>query len=946
MYTAIILLIIAAAAFLFFRGVQRRKKTLFVWAVALAVVGYLFFWLMDFWGEMLWFENAGFKGRFWTFELTRLGFIIGGFIVGFVVIYLTTFSVRGLHRYYRTLAAAAGGFAAALWGSSNWEPFLRFIYRADAGVADPVFGRDAGFYMFTLPFLDAIITLLLILFVIAVLASLFGVFSFRAEGNKITIDRNAKADETETRHILNSMYLSMGVLAVLLAIEKYLDRFHLLFSHYGVVSGPGWTDVNVRLPAFDVVIVFTLLVALVLFVPFLRSATGKGLGRIHSSMKHSRLAQMGGIFAVTFAVWVLVLSIVPWLFQKLVVEPNELRLEKPYISNNIDLTRKAFALDKVEEREYPVSDVFTREIFENNQNIFNNIRLWDYRALDDVYKQFQEIRLYYEFADVDIDRYHINGKYREVMVSAREMDQRNLPQQSRTFVNEVFKYTHGFGITLTNVSEFTSNGLPNLLIKDIPPVSSYPSLEVKQPRIYYGELTRTHVIVNSPEKEFDYPRGEQNAYYAYQGDGGVQISNIWRKFLFGWKFDGSRLFFSGNATRKSRIMFHRQIRDRVKTIAPFLKLDNDPYITLIDGKLYWIIDAYTTSTLFPYSEPFDASRTPDRGNAGTGKGNDWDLHGKNYIRNSVKAVVDAYSGKVDLYIFDEKDPVISMWNNVLPGMFKDKDRMPQELLQHVRYPADMLLTQGLMYAKYHMTDPTVFYNQEDLWVRATEKYYSRVQPVEPYYVMWELPDTDNQEFILMQPYTPKNRQVAIGWIAGMCDPDNYGRFLSYMFPKEKRVLGPQQVETKIDQDRHLSSQLTLWDQRGSNVIRGNVLAIPVEHTIIYVEPIYLQAETAAYPELRLVAVMQGDQLSYAETFDQAIRGLFESNAPEHAVVQQEAIEQPQAAEGLNALIDRANAAFEDYIRYTGSKEFDKASQALDQLQQTLQQLSNRKQQNE
>ena len=942
MYTVIILIIVAAMAFLLFSGFKKNSKALIGGGVAIGIAGWLFFWFMDFWGEMLWFDSVGFEKRFWTFELTRIGFIVGGFIIGYALIYLTTFSVKKLRRYYRTYASIIGGFAAAIWGSANWDTFLRFYYRADSGVTDPVFGNDAGFYLFTLPFLDALIALLLLLFIIAIFTSVFGAFTFRREGNKIKVDKTAKTDSSETKQIFNSLYFSLGVLAILLAGAKYLDRFHLLFSQYGVVSGPGWTDVNIRLPMLNVIVIFTLLVALVLFIPGLRTMAGKWLGKIHSNIRDSKLAQLGSIIGVTFLVWIVVLSIVPSIFQMLKVEPNELRLEERYIEHNIDFTRKAFALDRVEEREYPVHDTFNRETYENNKNIFNNIRLWDYRALDAVYKQFQEIRLYYEFADVDIDRYNINGQYRQVMISPREMELRNLPDQSQTFVNKRFKYTHGFGLTLTNVSEFTSNGLPNLLIKDIPPKSAYPSLEVKQPRIYYGELTHTHVIANSKEEEFDYPKGETNAYYAYTGDGGVEISSLWRKFLFGWKFDGTRLLFSGYPTRDSRILFHRQIRDRVKTIAPFLKLDKDPYIVLVNGRLHWIIDAYTTSTLYPYIEHYDGTVNQGSGfvkHTNTG----WKLHIKNYLRNSVKVVVDAYTGKVDLYIFEENDPIIQVWNNILPGVFKDKSQMPDELLKHVRYPADLLLAQGLVYAKYHMTDPTVFYNQEDLWVRATEKYYGRVQPVEPYYVMWELPGTDKQEYILMQPFTPKNRQVAIGWIAGMCDPENYGRFLAYKFPKEKRVLGPQQVETKIDQDRHLSGQLTLWDQRGSNVIRGNVLAIPVQETILYVEPIYLQAETAAYPELRLVALMHNDRLSYAESFEEAIKGLF-GETPVKEI--EGGTTRETSGMSFDQLVKRAGNAFNDYINFTGTKDYEGASRALRNLEQALEDLKNRTENNE
>jgi hypothetical protein len=588
---------------------------------------------------------------------------------------------------------------------------------------------------------------------------------------------------------------------------------------------------------------------------------------------------------------------------------------------------------------------------DSNRATFGNIRLWDWRALDAVYKQFQEIRLYYEFTDVDIDRYKYAGMYNQVMVSVREMEASNLPRQSQTFVNQRFKYTHGYGITLTTVTDFTSEGLPNLLIKDIPPQSTYKELTVKQPQIYYGELTNSHVIVNTTESEFDYPSGENNVYIKYPGKGGVQISNLWRKFLFGWMFDGTQLFFSGYPTSQSRIMFHRQIEDRVKTLAPFLTFDADPYIVLANGKLYWIIDAYTTSKYFPYSATFNSTEniTYKEGDATRVLTNETapELDGVDYMRNSVKVVVDAFNGSVDFYIFDEKDPLIKVWSKIFPGMFKSKEQMPTDIRDHVRYPIDFLLVQGLMYAKYHMTDPTVFYNQEDLWIRATEQYYGQVQPVAPYYIMWQLPGTSKPEFVLILPFTPKNRQVMIGWIAGMCDSDNYGKFIAYKFPKDKRVVGPQQVETKIDQDSFLSGQLSLWDQRGSNVIRGNVLAIPIENTIIYVEPIYLQAETAAYPELRLVAVMHDDNLSYAPTFAEALNKLFSETGAETAaetltVEKNEGVRTQQPQVSISDQIKNANDAFNNYLKLQGEKRFEEAAKELQKLQRILQELSEKK----
>lgn len=634
------------------------------------------------------------------------------------------------------------------------------------------------------------------------------------------------------------------------------------------------------------------------------------------------------------------MTVVPRAFQWLRVEPNEITFEKPYIANNIEFTRHGFGLSDIQERQFPMSETFNEELVQRNQNIFSNIRLWDWRALDSVFKQFQEIRLYYEFLDVDIDRYTFNDQYRQVMVSAREMELNNLAEQSQTFVNRRFKYTHGYGITMNNVSEFTPQGLPDLLIKDIPPKSRYPELEVDRPEIYYGELTDTHVVVNTEAKEFDYPKGEQNAYIQYSGTGGVQLSNLWRKFLYGWKFDGTKFLLSSYPTSESRIMFHRQIKNRINNLAPFLRYSDDPYVVLVDGQLYWIIDAYTTSDSYPYSENFSTKAQAARQNR---RGQQLFLPQKtsyiaddNYVRNSVKVVVNAFSGSVDFYIYEQDDPIIQVWDQIFPELFKPKQEMPKKLQNHVRYPSDYLLLQGMVNSKYHMTDPAVFYNQEDLWVRATEKYHNRVQPVEPYYVMWEKPGSDEPEFVLILPYTPKNRQVLIGWIAGMCDGKNYGRLLSYKFPKDKRVLGPQQVETKIDQDSYLSGQLTLWDQRGSNVIRGNVLAIPIEDTLLYVEPIYLQAETAAYPELRLVVTMHEDNMSYAESFDKALKGLYKEKEAKPKLGEKPA--GPKVKKTLEELIKKANQAFKDYLRLQHEMKFDQASKELDKLHRTLQQL--------
>jgi uncharacterized membrane protein (UPF0182 family) len=935
MYTVLMLALVGCGVWLAIAGGLHRRFLRMTAGILLATGTAFLFWFMGFWGEMLWFEALGYRDRFWEVLITRvLAGAVGGFFAA-AVVFLLTIGFSAEKRLLRYIAVFLAALAGVNWGITNWEPILRFIYAAPTELREPIFDKTVGFYLFSLPLLDTVEGLLLLLALIAAVACAVDAFVNLSGGSDVSVLPGGDAER------IGSVYRAAGVLLLVLALGKYLDRFHLMFSELGAVTGPGWTDVYVRLPALTFMIVFMGLSGLALIAAPLRRRLIVFIRDRVSHQKRLHGYVFGAMAAVIIGLQILSLGIVPALFQRLRVEPNEITFERPYIAHNIRMTRHGFGLHTVEEKEYPASEEFTAEVVDRNRTIFSNIRLWDWRALDAVYKQFQEIRLYYEFDDVDVDRYTIDGDYRQVMVSAREMELDNLPQQSQTFVNRRFKYTHGYGITMTNVSEFTPQGLPDLLIRDIPPQSRHPDIAVERPEIYYGELTRTPVVVNTREQEFDYPQGEENAYIRYSGNGGVPLQNLWRKFLYGWMFDGMRLFLSEYPTAESRIMFHRKIDERVKVLAPFMEFDDDPYVVLAGGKLYWIIDAYTTSDSYPYSEPFvpvGGTRTAPSSGVLYTPAELERFRGNNYVRNAVKAVVDAFEGTVDFYIFDPKDPLIRTWQRIFPDMFKSESEMPAALRAHVRYPTDMLKLQGLMYAKYHMNDPTVFYNQEDLWVRATEKYYDRVEPVEPYYIIWELPDSDHPEFVLMQPFTPKDRQVSIGWIAGMCDRKNYGRFLAYKFPKEKRVLGPQQVETKIDQDRFLSGQLTLWDQRGSRVIRGNVLAIPVEKTLLYVEPIYLQAETAAYPELRLVALMHDDRLSYAESFDKALQGLIGEQKPVSSVA---VGGETKARMPVAELVREADNAFDGYLDALGEKRYQDASRALKRLETSLQQLSRR-----
>lgn len=956
MFTLIFFLLLLGAGAVLVNGIKRRNSFRIISGVVLLIFVLGFFQFLDFWGEMLWFDALGYTNRFWVLELAQYGFGLAGFLVGALLVWLLLYNIPPDRRWIRYLAMFLGALFAMVWGHGNWAALLLFINKVPTEVADPIFGMSTSFYFFSLPFYNAFLTLLLALTVLSVLASLLAVFAEPDMWRQFSWNQRAFSGFVDPA-LYNPLFTTAGVFLLLLAVSKYFDRYELLLSDSGVVYGPGWTDVNVRLPMIWLVIVVWALAGILVLIPPLRSRLRYWLA--------GRVPFVGGnpgtflllLIGSLMLVWFVALGVIPGLFQNFKVNPNEISLERPYILHNIEFTREAYNLTKIQQREYPVIDVFTNETVEENRRIFSNIRLWDYRALDAVYKQFQEFRLYYEFEDIDVDRYRYNGGYNQVMVSAREMDVGNLPQQSQTFVNRKFKYTHGFGIVMNNVSEFTQSGLPQLLISNIPPVSRFPELTVTEPRIYYGEDTDEYVIANSREEEFDYPSGDENAYNQYDGNGGVRLANYWRQFLYAYKFDESKILFSGYPRPESRVMFHRNIKDRVQRLAPFLHFDNDPYIVLAEGKLYWMIDAYTVSNNYPYSQPFSSLEgmilQGQQTNERVGNRINPSLRGVNYMRNSVKVVIDAYNGSVDFFMFDQEDPLIQVWDKILPGLFKPWQEMPQSLLEHIRYPADFLLTQGVVYAKYHMEDPAVFYNQEDLWVRATEKYFDRVQPVEPYFIMWELPEADELSFVLMMPFTPKNRQVLIGWLAGMCDPENYGELLAYSFPKDKRILGPQQVETKIDQDANLSSQLSLWDQRGSSVIRGNVLAIPVNETLFYVEPIYLQAETAAYPELRLVVIMHNDDIAYAPTFEEALQRILLRTTNDVSLDREIAREETRPVEreereagdrpavsgtSRDNRIRAANQAFEDYLRFTGEKDYQQASEALQRLEDNLKAL--------
>lgn len=685
MYILLLTLLLGLGIGIATLGYRRDSRGWMLIGAAIALLTIAFFALLDFWGEMLWFDALGHADRFWTLVGAQVAIFLLGAVGGLIGVYLLTRPMVAKRPKVHRGPVLAGAVGGGLWGLAGWDELLLFLNRVSTDQVEPILGQDTGFYLFILPLLDSLFWLLLWIAVVGLATALAIALDLRLEGKT----RPPESSEEDEGPGIRPLLITSVFLALVLALGKVLDVYHLLYSQWGVVSGPGWTDVHVRLPAYWIIAVLTLLLGMAPLLPALRRRLGNRLGEV-LPVKSSGLIAIITVWIGIGAIWLIGLRLVPPLVQWLVVEPNEITLETPYIAHNIRFTRQGFRLHEVEERQFPAGEAFTRQMAEDSQHLLSEVRLWDWRALDAVYKQFQEIRLYYEFKDIDVDRYILGDRYRQVMVSAREMMQSNLPPQSQTFVNQRFIYTHGYGLTMAMVSDFTEDGLPNLLIKDIPPQSEYPELQVERPQIYYGELTTGPVVVNSQEREFDYPHGEENVYIRYPGTGGVQLSNLWRKFVFGWKFDGTRFLLSGYPTAESRILLHRQISERVATLAPFLQFDADPYIVLAEGRLYWIIDAYTTSRYYPYSEPFSSREFieyRDQGQPGTLVNQVAEnLDGVNYVRNSVKAVVDAFNGSVDFYIFEPQDPLIQAWSNAFPNLFKPRQEMPEALQAHVRYP--------------------------------------------------------------------------------------------------------------------------------------------------------------------------------------------------------------------------------------------------------------------
>jgi uncharacterized membrane protein (UPF0182 family) len=721
----------------------------------------------------------------------------------------------------------------ALSVSGQWDTFLRFRYGGSFGIADPLFGVDLGFYVFRLPFYELLqgsITVLT-MSALAVLAfcSLFGVRQSKASG-KITLRDGTR------QHFM----VLLCILAANLGWGFVLDHYELVYSTLGVVHGAGYAAAHITRVALWVMTGASALACVLLVIGFFRSRTRHIVAGIV-------------VYAVLYLVAVIAL---PSLFEAFVVKPNELSLEMPYLNHYIAFTRTAYKLDSIQETAYPALSDLTPDVIARNQDTIQNIRLWDSRPLLQTYQQTQAIRLYYAFYNVNVDRYHLADGFHQVMLSPRELASQ-LPAQAQTWVNENLEFTHGEGMVMNFVSSSTGGGLPQYLLENIPAESQY-GLSITQPEIYFGNVAPGYKIVNTGIKEFDYPKGNENVYASYQGTGGIPIDSIWKRLLFAWTQKDINILLTGYLKPESRIQIWRGVQERVAQVAPFLVLDKVPYAVLSEGKQYWIQDAYTVSDRYPYSN------VQTSGSA----------QGMNYIRNSVKVVVDMYNGTVSFYIMDPNDPLLAMYQRAFPGVFKNLSELSADLKSHLRYPEDMFGIQAAEYETFHMTDPQVFYNREDLWVAPQEKYDGAVAAMDPYYILMKLPGSQQLEYLMMTPFTPQKRDNMIAWLAARCDFPDYGKMLFYELPKDKLIFGPNQISAMIDQSTTISQQLTLWDQKGSGVIRGKLIVIPIENSFLYVVPLYLKAEGTNFPQLKRVIVATGDKVVMEPTLGEALGSLF------------------------------------------------------------------------
>ncbi len=864
----------------------------------------------------LWFTEIGFQEIFTTIWSTML---LAGLVAGlavFGIVYLNLFLCKRLTKEKKVhkrlqpepliiedgnierridigafinkftvtvllvIAVMTGFFAAG-----QWQTILQYIHQTPFGINDPVFSKDVSYYVFTLPFIQLLLSLGLFVITISFLSS---AIQHYFKGG-ISFQRGSWAvDRSTTIHLSVLLALGFG----LAALKIYFVRISgLLYSTTGPFFGASYADIYARLPFLNILFVISILASLAIL-----------LGSLLSERKARTI--VASAFILYIGASIIGGFLYPIALEQLVVKPNELVKETPFIEYHIAATQKAWGIDTIEERDVSGESELTYEDIQNNPLTIKNIRLWDREPLLNTFGQIQEIRTYYDFISIDNDRYQLGEEYRQVMLSTRELNAESLP--SRTFINERLTFTHGMGLTLGPVNEVTREGLPVLWIKDLPPASSIPSLTITRPEIYFGELSNDYVIVKTKAKEFNYPSGEENIFSTYEGTGGVALSSVLHKALLAWQFKSAKIILSNDITAESRILYFRNINDRVRKALPFLLFDSDPYLVIADGRLKWIYDAYTTSNRYPYAQP---------------------VGGINYMRNSVKVVIDAYDGDLQAYIAYPEDPLIQTFSKMFPGIFKDIQELPAALKGHIRYPQDLFAYQTALYATYHMDLPQIFYNKEDQWEIPAIK---EKEPIMRHLIM-KLPEEKKEEFILMLPFTPRKKNNLASWMVARSDGEHYGKLIVYRFPKQSLVFGPMQIMNRINQDPEISKQLSLWDQGGSQVIRGNLLVIPIEESLIYVQPLYLKAEGGKIPELKRVIVAYKNQIAMEATLDEALATIFGRAPPKQAVRAESVVAEENLIQQAKEHYDRAQQALRDadWARY--GEEIQRLGEVLEQM---------------
>jgi uncharacterized membrane protein (UPF0182 family) len=842
-----------------FKGGFTKGRVIALIIIALIILIFLIIVpFANFYTDALWYNHVGFQSLFYKTLVAKILSVVIFGLVFFAILFGNIFLARKISpeqefklegsplepiinkakgawkksvRIGLIIFSVIAAFIAGLGWGGKWDVILKNFNHAAFNKTDPFFHKDISYYAFSYPFqralVDWLIGILLFTFIVTAVIYFF-------EGGI----RLRRGWDMFSSHVLAHLSVLLAAIFVIKAYSYRLNMYELLFSKRGVVYGIGYTDAHARIPALWIMLVLVLIFAAVL------------IANIRLKSWLLPVVAVGALLVVAL----LAGTVYPAVVQAWVVKPSESTREKPYLANNINETRDAYNINKIDQKPYPADFNLSAGAIQRNRATIRNIRLWDPRPMLNTTEQLQSIRPYYKFNDVDVDRYTVNGDYRQTMVSAREMVQELLPTSARTWVNDTLVYTHGYGAVMSPSNDVTLEGNPNYIIKDLPPTGP-TNVQIKKPGIYFGELSNDYVVTNTTQQEFDYPRAASVVRTTYSGTGGVKVNSFWRKLLYTVRFRDINLLLSNQVSNSSQIMYFRNVRTRMAKVAPFLKFDTDPYLVVSDaGSLYWIVDCYATTDKYPYSQP-----TPGLGN---------------YIRNSVKAVIDVYNGDVSLYVVDPKDPVVGTYRKIFPEIFKPFSEMPPDLVKHVRYPEDLFTAQADVLRTFHMTRPEQFYSKEDQWDFPREITDTSKQSMPPYYIIMRIPGEVGEEMVLLIPYVPHNKQNMIAWLGARMDGEHYGEMINFVFPSGKLVYGPEQVQGRVEQEPAISEQLSLWRQGGSEVIKGNLLVIPIEGSLIYVEPLYLQATQIKIPQVKRVVVAYNQLVVMADNLDVAVARSF------------------------------------------------------------------------